>query len=146
MLRGSQDGRGVWGEYTCICMDEPLHHSPEVITTLLISYTPIQNAMFCFVSFKDILTKATRTCWRWRVEEEWANAPIHTNQRKHRMAGPGGRGPTFRISPLPFPSWVTLAELLNLSQLPIPRVICLFVRHWLLFLCEELPFHTHWKT
>ena len=48
------------GEYICICMAESLHHSPEIITTLLISYTPIQNKMF--VCCKDILTKATRPC------------------------------------------------------------------------------------
>ena len=28
---------------TWICMDESLHYSLETITTLLISYTPIQN-------------------------------------------------------------------------------------------------------
>ena len=28
---------------TCICMTESLHCSPETATTLLISYTPIQN-------------------------------------------------------------------------------------------------------
>ena len=40
-------GRGVWGRVgTCICMAEPFHSSPETITTLLISYTSIQNKMF----------------------------------------------------------------------------------------------------
>ena len=44
MLWGSLDGRGVWGEIdTCICMAESLHCSPEINTTLLIGYTPIQN-------------------------------------------------------------------------------------------------------
>ena len=28
---------------TCICMAKSLHYSPETVTTLLISYTPIQN-------------------------------------------------------------------------------------------------------
>ena len=28
---------------TCICMAESLHCSPEIMTTLLIGYTPIQN-------------------------------------------------------------------------------------------------------
>ena len=38
------DGRGVWGRMdTCICMAESLHCLPETITTLLISYTPMQN-------------------------------------------------------------------------------------------------------
>ena len=124
------------GEYICICMAESLHHSPEIITTLLISYTPIQNKMF--VCCKDILTKATRPCWRWRVEEEWANAQIHTNQSKQRMAGPGGRGPTFQISPLPFPRWGGLAKLLNLSQHPIPRVI--------FFVCPSLAPLPLWRT
>ena len=45
MLCASLDGRGVWGRMeTCICMAEPLLCSPETITTLLIGYTPIQNA------------------------------------------------------------------------------------------------------
>ena len=34
------------GEYTWLCMAESLHYSPEILTTLLISYTPIQNKMF----------------------------------------------------------------------------------------------------
>ena len=47
MLCGSMDGRGVWGEMdTCICMAETFCYSPETITTLLISYTPIQNKKF----------------------------------------------------------------------------------------------------
>ena len=41
-------GRGeVWGEMdTCVCMPEPLPHSPEAITTLLIGYSPKQNLKF----------------------------------------------------------------------------------------------------
>ena len=34
------------GEYTWLCMAESLHYSPEILTTLLISYNPIQNKMF----------------------------------------------------------------------------------------------------
>ena len=30
---------------TCICMAESLHYTPETITTLLISYAPIQNVI-----------------------------------------------------------------------------------------------------
>jgi len=37
-------GKRVWGRMDiCICMAEFLHCSPEVITTLLIGYIPIQN-------------------------------------------------------------------------------------------------------
>ena len=44
MLRGSLDGRGVWGRMdTCVCMAESFSCPLETITTLLISYTPIQN-------------------------------------------------------------------------------------------------------
>ena len=44
MLRGSLDGRGVWGRMDrCMCMAEFLCCPPETITTLLISYTPIQH-------------------------------------------------------------------------------------------------------
>ena len=47
MLCGSLDRRGVWGRMdTCICMAESLCCSPEIITTLLIGYTPIQNKKF----------------------------------------------------------------------------------------------------
>ena len=44
MLCGSWDMRGVWGRSdTCICMAESLCCSPEIVTTLLIGYTPMQN-------------------------------------------------------------------------------------------------------
>ena len=47
MTRGSLDGRGVWGRMdTCICMAESLPCLPETITTLVISYTPIQSKKF----------------------------------------------------------------------------------------------------
>ena len=46
-LCGSLDGSGVWGRIDpCICMAESLRCSPEMITILLISYTPIQNKKF----------------------------------------------------------------------------------------------------
>ena len=44
MSCGSLDGRGVWRRMdTRICMAESLRCSPETLTTLLISYTLIQN-------------------------------------------------------------------------------------------------------
>ena len=44
MLHGSLDGRGAWDRMdTCILRAESLRFSPETITTLLISYAPIQN-------------------------------------------------------------------------------------------------------
>ena len=47
MLCGSLDGRRVWGRMDiCICMAEFLHYSSEIITILLIGYTPIQNKKF----------------------------------------------------------------------------------------------------
>ena len=47
MLCGSLDVRGVWGKMdTCIWMAESLRCSPDTITTLLVSYTPIQNKKF----------------------------------------------------------------------------------------------------
>ena len=40
----SLDGRGVWGRMdTYICMAKSLRCLPEIITTLLIGYTSIQN-------------------------------------------------------------------------------------------------------
>ena len=56
MLRGSLNGRGPWGRMdTCICMAESLPCSPETITTLLISYTPIKK-------------KLKNISWEWFVE------------------------------------------------------------------------------
>ena len=47
MLCGSLERRGVWVRMdTWTCMVESLCCSPETITTLLISYTPIRNKMF----------------------------------------------------------------------------------------------------
>ena len=46
MSGGSLDGRRAWGRMdACICLAESLRCSPETITTLLISYTPIQNVL-----------------------------------------------------------------------------------------------------
>ena len=47
VFRGILDGRRVWRRMdACICMVESLLCSSETITTLLISYTPIQNKYF----------------------------------------------------------------------------------------------------
>ena len=44
---------GVWGRMdTCICMAESLCRVPETSTTLLISYTPIQNAFGVKINVK----------------------------------------------------------------------------------------------
>ena len=44
MLCGGLDGRGSLGRGdTCTCMTESLCCQPETITTLLISFTPMQN-------------------------------------------------------------------------------------------------------
>ena len=45
MLCAKLGGREVWGRMdTCICMAESLPYPPETITTVLISYTSMQNA------------------------------------------------------------------------------------------------------
>ena len=42
ILCGNLDKRAVWGKrVSCTCMAESLCHSPEIITSLLIDYTPI---------------------------------------------------------------------------------------------------------
>ena len=47
MLCGSLDGRGIWGTMdTCVCMTESLCCSLKTVTTLSISYSPIQNKKF----------------------------------------------------------------------------------------------------
>ena len=43
----SLGGKGVWGRMgTCTCVAESLKASPETVTTLLITYTSIQNKKF----------------------------------------------------------------------------------------------------
>ena len=71
MLCASLDVRGIWGRTdTCICMAESPPYSPDTITTLLISYTSIQNVfgvkkklnyygqlcILCLSSYPPILT------------------------------------------------------------------------------------------
>ena len=49
VICGSLGGRGTWGRMdTWICMVEGLCCPPETITTLLISYIPIQNQKLLF--------------------------------------------------------------------------------------------------
>ena len=64
-------GVGVWGRMdTCVCMAESLRCSPETITALLISYTPIQKKslklekeMLC--SFPRVgLSKSWKNFWK----------------------------------------------------------------------------------
>ena len=46
-LCASLGGKGVWGRMgTCTCVAESLKASPETVTTLLITYTSIQNKKF----------------------------------------------------------------------------------------------------
>ena len=56
MLYGSLEGRGTWGRMDT-CVAESLHCPPDTITTLLISYTPIQNKNL--KKKKTILKKST---------------------------------------------------------------------------------------
>ena len=43
----SLGGKGVWGRMgTCTCVAESLKASPETVTTVLITYTSIQNKKF----------------------------------------------------------------------------------------------------
>ena len=50
----AQMGWGAWGRIdTCIYMGEPVFCPPEVITTLLIGNTPIQNKKFNIKKEKD---------------------------------------------------------------------------------------------
>ena len=68
MLCGSLDGRGVWGRMdTHICMAESLRYSPET-TTLLISYTPIQNKK-CFK--KDVVHIYNGILLSHKKEQNW---------------------------------------------------------------------------
>ena len=54
MLCGSLDGKGVCGRMdTCLCVVESLHCRLETVTTLLISYTLIQNKKFKIIMKKN---------------------------------------------------------------------------------------------
>ena len=56
MLCASLGGSGVWERMdTYICMAESFCCSPETITTLLISYNPIQNKKFKVWGEKNLL-------------------------------------------------------------------------------------------
>ena len=62
LLHGSLDKREFGGKMdTCIFMAESLYCLPETITTLLISYTPIQNKSF---TLKKIIKKKI-LFWEW---------------------------------------------------------------------------------
>ena len=64
MLRGGQEGRGVWGRaVTCIYMAESLC---KTTITLLISYTPMQNKKVN----KNIGLKWLNTCSSHLVVEK----------------------------------------------------------------------------
>ena len=70
MLCGSLGGRGVWGIMdTCTCVGESLCCSPEAITTLLISYTPLEDK-----EFKKIFFKLTQDV----IANQ--NSPVSTNE------------------------------------------------------------------
>ena len=60
MFCGSLDGRADWGKMdTCICTAESLHCSPEIVTTLIINYTPnkkFERERKKRVSLKELLT------------------------------------------------------------------------------------------
>ena len=60
MLCGSLDGKGVCGRMdTCLCVVESLHCPPETVTTLLISYTLIQNKKFKIMKKNGSLAMTT---------------------------------------------------------------------------------------
>ena len=70
-LFDSLDGRGVWGRMdTCICMAESFRPSPETVTTLLISYIPIQNKTFKNQSASAMFLSPCNGDW-WQVAAEW---------------------------------------------------------------------------
>ena len=68
---------------TCICIAESLHCSPKTITTLLISYTPIQTTKLKKKKKKDMVTKAER--WPEGINRELGiNIHILVNMRLPR--------------------------------------------------------------
>ena len=56
IICGSLDGMGVWGRMdTCMYMAQSLCCPPEIITTLLINYNPIQNKKLKKTSSRDVM-------------------------------------------------------------------------------------------
>ena len=54
----------------CICIAESLFSSPKIITTLLVSYTPIQNRKFVFF-LNEERGVAGLPCWEYVVHERF---------------------------------------------------------------------------
>ena len=67
MLCGSLDGRGVRGRMdTCIYMAESLCCPPEIITTFLAGYTPVQNKKFGDLPGGPVVkTMPSNIVWVW---------------------------------------------------------------------------------
>ena len=71
MLHASLDGRSIWGRMdTCTYMGVFLCCLPEIITTLLISYTPIYKKKFKFKksNHKSAISPPKE---RWPASESW---------------------------------------------------------------------------
>ena len=106
MLYASLDGREFSGRIdTYICMAESLHCSLETITTLLISYTPIQNRASLVAQMiknlptmqetrvrslgqEDPLEKGMAThssILAWRIP--WTEAPGRLQSKRSQRAG-----------------------------------------------------------
>ena len=66
ILCASLDRRGVWGRMdTCICTAKSFCCAPEIITTLLVGYTPIQNKNF----EKNKIKGLKKILWRMQKEQ-----------------------------------------------------------------------------
>ena len=95
VLCGSLDGRGVWGRMdTHICMAESLRYSPET-TTLLISYTPIQNKK-CFK--KDVVHIYNGILLSHKKEQYWVICSYVDEPRVCHCINPSHRNNGVEVS------------------------------------------------
>ena len=102
---GSLDERGVWGRTDpCICMVEFLQCSPEIITSLLIGYIPIQNKKlkklkkrkkdraglqsesYCSIQNKSILLGAILSCGSGGCGAGQAGGDLKMKRKKRKVS------------------------------------------------------------
>ena len=70
MLCGSLDGRTIWGRMDiCTCMAESFAVQLK-LTTLLISYTPVQNKRFFLKKEEEEVTGKSNSNWRENCFQE----------------------------------------------------------------------------
>ena len=61
--------------------------SPKIITTLLVSFTPIQNRKFFFSFFKEERCVAGLSCWEYVMHERFTHVDCDRKYIKNHYGG-----------------------------------------------------------